>query len=418
MATYKAVVLQGGRHVKEDGTTNIKIRIYHNRSAQYIPTGHYILPEYLSESGEVLPSHPSAEILNYDITNQIQKYREISIKLGTERLRFMTALDLKQEILRNIELSSDVIDFVAFSRILISKTQKPKTADWYLSSLKSLIKFFGKDVIDAREMTTHKIEEYMMYLSNTPIGEKKSTKYLEPGTINNYMRALRAIYNKTKKYYNNEDFDIIRIPNNPFERVNIPKYRRKRKNISVEILTKIISYNFSTERTNMARDVFMMLFYLMGINIGDFFRLKGEIRGRIEYERSKTNTIEDNEHFPLSIKIEPELRLLINKYSQDSFLSYFHNRYSCEYNFMKAVNTGLKAISKELELNIPLSTNWARHTWASIARNRAGVNKADIDFCLGHVNNDYKMADIYIETDYTICDESNRKVLDLLKKNK
>jgi len=36
MATFKAVVFQGGRHLKKDGTTNVKIRVYHNSSAQYI----------------------------------------------------------------------------------------------------------------------------------------------------------------------------------------------------------------------------------------------------------------------------------------------------------------------------------------------------------------------------------------------
>ena len=66
---------------------------------------------------------------------------------------------------------------------------------------------------------------------------------------------------------------------------------------------------------------------------------------------------------------------------------------------------------------VQLSTNWARHSWASIARNKAGIAKADVDFCLGHVNNDFKMADIYIDIDYSICDKANRAVLDLLKKN-
>ena len=30
MATFKAVVFQTGRHIKLDGTSNIKIRIYEN----------------------------------------------------------------------------------------------------------------------------------------------------------------------------------------------------------------------------------------------------------------------------------------------------------------------------------------------------------------------------------------------------
>ena len=83
---------------------------------------------------------------------------------------------------------------------------------------------------------------------------------------------------------------------------------------------------------------------------------------------------------------------------------------------MKAVNNGLAQIADELNLHCKLTTNWIRHSWASIARNKADVPKADVDFCLGHVNNDYKMADIYIEIDYSIFDKSNRAVLDYLEK--
>ena len=83
---------------------------------------------------------------------------------------------------------------------------------------------------------------------------------------------------------------------------------------------------------------------------------------------------------------------------------------------MRAVNKGLEQIAKELNLHCKLTTNWIRHSWASVARNKACVPKADVDFCLGHVNNDYKMADIYIEIDYSIFDKSNRAVLDYLKK--
>jgi hypothetical protein len=43
MATFKAIVFQTGRHIKQDGTSNIKIRIYHNRESQYIATSYYRL---------------------------------------------------------------------------------------------------------------------------------------------------------------------------------------------------------------------------------------------------------------------------------------------------------------------------------------------------------------------------------------
>ena len=36
MATFRAVILTGQRHTKADGTTNVKIRITHKRTHQYI----------------------------------------------------------------------------------------------------------------------------------------------------------------------------------------------------------------------------------------------------------------------------------------------------------------------------------------------------------------------------------------------
>ena len=241
-------------------------------------------------------------------------------------------------------------------------------------------------------------------------GPKK--KPLEPGAVNNYIRAIRALYNKAKLHYNDEDIEIVRIANDPFSKLKIPQYRRKRKNILIDELKKIRDGKYISERENIAQDIFMMQFYLMGININDLYLLKPPVNGRLNYERSKTIT-DDKENFILSIKIEPELQRIINKYSDDGFLSVIKNRYCNSYNFMKAVNKGMKKISEGISCQ-KITTNWARHTWASIARNKAGISKADIDFCLGHVNNDYKMADIYIEIDYSIYDSANRKVLDLL----
>ena len=65
-----------------------------------------------------------------------------------------------------------------------------------------------------------------------------------------------------------------------------------------------------------------------------------------------------------------------------------------------------------------ISTNWARHTWATIARNDCRINKDDVALCLGHEDSDNKVTDVYIQYDYSIIDESNRKVLDTLIEKK
>lgn len=408
MATFKPVVLVGKKHLKQDGTSNIKIRVYHNLESQYISTKHYINPELLDSSGNASSLADNSELLNYEINDTVQKLRAAYIKMGSTRTMYMTCSELKKEIERSLAQQSEIIDFVAFSRQIIKATKKAKTAQWYEGGLQALCSFMSnKQRIDVKAITSDLLNKMIFALNE---------KGLEPGTISNYLRGIRALYNKAKLAYNNEDYDIIRIPGDPFKRVKIPAYRRKRKSISAELIIKIRDYRSDKGRTNMARDVFMMMFYLMGINISDLYSLSGERRGRIEYMRMKTTTDKNYEQIPLSINIEPELRVLIGKYSEGYFLSYFHTNYSCFNNFLRAVNIGLKDICEELNLDFKITSNWARHSWASLARNKAYVPKADIDFCLGHVNNDYKMADIYIDIDYGVCDRANRVVLNLLQK--
>lgn len=148
-------------------------------------------------------------------------------------------------------------------------------------------------------------------------------KPLFPGGISNYLRAIRSLLNKAKVYYNNEDYDIIRIPNDPFSKVKVPKYRRERKTISAEDIIRIWDGHFSTARANMAGDVFMIMFYMVEINVKDLYQMRGTKKGRLEYERSKTETEDNVYRFPLSTRIEPELEPLIKQYSDISFLSYF-----------------------------------------------------------------------------------------------
>ena len=75
MATFKAVVFQGGRHLKKDGTTNVKIRVYHNSSAQYIPTEYFIEPDLMNEDGSISSLSANSENLNYEITGQCKNLR-------------------------------------------------------------------------------------------------------------------------------------------------------------------------------------------------------------------------------------------------------------------------------------------------------------------------------------------------------
>jgi hypothetical protein len=65
-----------------------------------------------------------------------------------------------------------------------------------------------------------------------------------------------------------------------------------------------------------------------------------------------------------------------------------------------------------------LIIHYARHSWATIARNKCRISKSDVDECLNHVITENRIADIYIEKDWSFIDDANRKVLDYVLSQK
>lgn len=135
----------------------------------------------------------------------------------------MSCSELKEEVLKIASPESEFIDFVEFARGIITKTVKRKTANWYESSLNAFIAFYGSERIDAKDIKSKTLESFKEYLENRVIivrskadGVADMQRRMEPGTVNNYLRGIRSLYNKARKHFNNEDYDIIRIPNNPF----------------------------------------------------------------------------------------------------------------------------------------------------------------------------------------------------------
>lgn len=94
----------------------------------------------------------------------------------------------------------------------------------------------------------------------------------------------------------------------------------------------------------------------------------------------------------------------------------FYQRYADHNVFNANVNKGLKIIGKMENVAIDdLEFYAARHTWATLARNKANIDKATIHEALNHVDEQMRITDIYIDKDYSKQDEANKKVLALVE---
>ncbi|MBB6113018.1 hypothetical protein SAMN05421821_12747 [Mucilaginibacter lappiensis] len=109
--------------------------------------------------------------------------------------------------------------------------------------------------------------------------------------VHNYLRDFRGLFSAAMSYYNKPSLGITLITYNPFKEFRIiePPQTRKR-NIEIEQVKLIRDCKVRKgSRAEMARDLFMLSFYMCGINAVDLFKLEYVVRnGRMEYNRSKT----------------------------------------------------------------------------------------------------------------------------------
>lgn len=289
----------------------------------------------------------------------------------------------------------------------------------------------GREKISITEITSKFLQQFEAFLLTKRTMKRKNQfgrivtitrKGIAPVSIINYMTDIRTVFNDAIEEFNNEDKDEIRILHYPFRKYKIKRPpETEKRNLSAEqikAIRDIEEEKLQIFRAIFARDVFMLSFYLCGINFADLYfvdHFPDARNMRLEYKRKKTMGRRQDNAF-ISIKIEPEAMALVEKYRDKTGVRAFdfYKRYSDFRNFSANVNKGLKKVAAACEIKEPLSTYYARHSWATIARNKCGVSKDDVDLALNHIDQGLKMADVYIEKDWSIIDMANRKVLNHL----
>lgn len=224
---------------------------------------------------------------------------------------------------------------------------------------------------------------------------------------NIHLRNIRAVFNSAI------DYEITTAY--PFRRFKIRPEATRKRSLAVEDLRKLFNYPVE-EYAEIYRDMFKLIFLLIGINSADLWALKSITRdGRIEYKRAKTGRL-------YSIKIEPEAMEIIERYKGSNGLLCIADRWNDSRNFRHQCNKALqkigrvervgrggkKIITAEFE---HLTTYYARHSWATIAYNDCGISKDIIAQALGHSGGE-TVTDIYLDKDMRLVDEANRRVID------
>lgn len=412
MATFKAEVY--AHQKRADGTYNIKIRVTHKQRKKYLSTPWYVGKEDLTRALK-LKNQKYIDM----VEDTLRRYRAICNSVG-EGLDDMTVEQVVELLAKDREKPFD-LDIVAYTEAFIAKLEKDGrggTAKAYKVAINSLKRFAEREVVSIKEITVQFLNDWIAWIAKQP-PRKDCKKGDRAQSL--YLAQLRAMYNRAKKEFNDEEAGIIHIPFSPFNKVEIPKPSLSRKRaLSVEQMRAFAQVPYTTilqpgvNRFNFAKDVFLLSFFLVGMNAADLFAATDIADGRITYQRQKTRNRRADKA-EISIRIEPEAQALVDKYRDTTGqrVFNFYRLYSSTDTFCAALNKGLKRIGKIIGVD-DLEFYAARHSWATIANNDAGVDKYTVHTALNHVDENMRVTDIYIRKSWDKIDAANRAVLDFL----
>ena len=406
------------RNKKQDGTYPLKLTVTHKKPF-HIALG-ISIPEENWIGNKI-----EGDFSNRSFYNSYIQARFTAVENYLLRLKLLGKLDeISPEQLKKLIESIDVDNpspmpdepekvlgekylFREHAEKFIASREAEGTKEVYRYTMDTLEKLIDLDTLTFGLITYDWLENLDIQLRPTC---KVNTRSI-------HFRNIRAIYkNANKKKLVSKDLY-------PFDDFTIKTEETMHRDLSVEDLRTLRDYEVEEHQVKY-RDLFMLQFYLIGINLIDLLSAESIHNNRLKFRRAKTHKVYD-------IYVHPEAMEIINRYSpgKDGRLLNFLDTYKNYDDFFRRYNRGLKQIGpwewvegiskngrkttkKKFDPLFPfISSYYSRHTWATIA-SKIDIPEKTIKMALGHGKK--TVTDIYINFDMKKVDEANRKVIDHL----
>ncbi len=383
-------------HSKDDGTHQIIIQVIHNRVRRMIGLKYYIrLSNWDDKKKLVKSSYPNSKRLNNVILLKKNEIESTILDFEAKGKRYDV-----DDIISKIKGVSGSEYFFGYSEEQIKRLKdsgRKGNSKVYQYTLNSFKKFRNERDILLSSIDYKIITRYEAFLRKNGCSAN---------TVSFYMRTLRAIINNAIKE------SLLDANDYAFKNYKIKSEPTQKRAISKETINKIVNFDLSDKPDLvMPHDLFLFSFYMRGMSFVDVAYLKvSNIHGdRLTYSRKKTGQ-------KFSIKLTDKSKDIIRRYNnlkdKESYIFPILHRKGQEYldyrNAMRLMNKKLKAIAEKAELDEPLTTYTARHSWATIAK-RMGVATAIISEGLGHDSEE--TTQIYLDSfENDVLDDANELI--------
>lgn len=330
MATIKFAVL---KHTKaKDGTYKIRISIGHKSETHYIVTPYHV--NALSEfNNGVVTRIPNAHEINVKLRNLLNDYEE-----RLERIPSPDDYNCKQlrDLLKSMRPHSSTATFQQVSEQYqkeLIEDGRGSYAGMLQNSLRLFFEFTGGDVF-LSEISTITISEFERWLKRKGVSQTY---------ISMNLSMIRTIINRAIR------MQLVTYNIHPFTYWKRPADPEREIDISVEDVRVIRDSQPRLRKHIVARDIFMLSYYLGGINLIDLLDIDFRDVTVLEYTRHKSRNMKLSDK-RISFTLQPEAKEIIHKWiNRNTGKLDFGYKFSYK-NFLAYITRSIKSLAKDIDI--------------------------------------------------------------------
>lgn len=384
--------------VLADGTHKLRIAVSHNSQTRYIPTRFTIPSPKNLKNGNVV-GVPNAQYINLQLRTRMNDFYKACDEL--ENIDYYTCAQLVNMLTKRAENATGPKSAEEIAEDMLKNRTyawSKSTISGFKQGMRRFYEHFGKDFVLAT-LTHTNILEYHKFLeklgySTTSIGIR--------------MDSLRRLVKYAIRH------GYVKYKVNPFLDYKGVKSAVRDIALSIEQLRKLRDLNLEDKWEIYARDLFMLSFYLCGMNLADILRLD-LTKDEVKFIRKKT-VKRRNANDTTEFTIQPEARAILNKYlTTDGKLQF--NGFVTE-SSIRHINAD-HLIKLRDKVGFPkLIFYSARKTFSQIA-NELMIKDSVIEYCIGDSPLPSNRAlSFYVRVNRRMADKAIRRVFDAVASDK
>ena len=349
-----AKVLKGGRH-------KVRISVAHNGETRYIVTDIIIDSGKEFKNGAIV-KRPDAAYLNTKLRGILQRYQGV-----VDELAYVNGLSCPELVyqIKNAGNYKHRTLLSIYKEYMANAHIKDGTRKGYINMWNTMSRHFNSKML--AENVTH----------GTILGLDRflRDRGLKLTTVRNYLVFLMVLLNYAKRC------GYVQYRVDPFAGYELPKMEVRQSWLSVDEIKRIRDIKSEKPNITKCRDLFMLSYYLGGINIIDLLNINfNEQTEIIHYVRTKTENRPKMNKF-VEFRIPDEAQKIIARHKgADGYISVteFQRKSNCHYFFdvnmpKLAEATGIKHI-----IYYSARKSFSQHAFD------LGISTSVIDYILGH----------------------------------